>query len=85
MTTLHQQLQKETKGDNGNENPSPQTTKDFDVGVEVKASSEHKLTSPKKTKQTPKTEHELVENVPGLEIPTNPEVIYRPCQISLDI
>jgi len=79
--TLFRQFQKGHS--NGNENP--ETSKDFAAGVEVKASSEHELTSPKKTKQTPETEHELFENVPGLEIPTNPEVIYRPCQISLDI
>ncbi|XP_039687986.1 uncharacterized protein [Medicago truncatula] len=70
-TRFRQQFQKETKGNNsGNENP--ETSKKIAVGVEVKASSEHELTSPKKkTKQTPETEHELVENVPDLEIPTN--------------
>ncbi|AES70777.2 hypothetical protein MTR_3g062230 [Medicago truncatula] len=70
LRALFRQLQKETKGhNNGNENP--ENSKGFAAGVEVKASSEHKLTSPKKTKETPKTEHELVENVPDLEIPTN--------------
>ncbi|AES70786.2 uncharacterized protein [Medicago truncatula] len=70
-TLFRQQLQKETKGNNsGNENP--ETSKKIAVGVEVKASSEHELTSPKKKmKRTPETEHELVENVPDLEIPTN--------------
>ncbi|RHN67987.1 putative P-loop containing nucleoside triphosphate hydrolase, leucine-rich repeat domain, L [Medicago truncatula] len=48
-----------------------QTAKGFAAGFEVKASSEHELTSPNKTKQTPDTEHELVENVSDLEIPTN--------------
>jgi len=43
---FRQQLQEDTKGhDSGNENP--ETSKDFSVGVEVKASSEHELTSPK--------------------------------------
>jgi len=41
-----QQLKKKTKGNNsGNENP--ETSKKFAVGVEVRASSEHELTSPK--------------------------------------
>ncbi|XP_024634174.1 uncharacterized protein [Medicago truncatula] len=71
--TLFQQLQRETKGhDSGNENPSPQTTKDFVVGIEVQTASEHKLTSPQiKMKETPQTENELIENAPDLEIPTN--------------
>jgi len=44
-----------------------------------------------KTKQTEKAEHGFVENVTNLEIPsaalipTNSEVIRRPCQIPLDI
>ena len=83
LRALFRQLQKETKGqDSGNENP--ETSKDFAAGFEVNASSEHELTSPKKTKQTPKTEHELVENVPDLEIPTNSKVISKPCRIALE-
>ncbi|MCH80920.1 CC-NBS-LRR resistance protein, partial [Trifolium medium] len=31
--------------DNGNENPSAEITKDFDVGIEVEAASEHEFTS----------------------------------------
>jgi hypothetical protein len=42
-------------------------------------------------KPTPEAKHEIVENVPDLEIrsvvmlPTNSEVICRPCEIPLDI
>jgi hypothetical protein len=46
--TLFEQLKEETKGhDSSNENPSPKTSEDFAAGVEVKASSEHELTSSK--------------------------------------
>jgi len=42
-------------------------------------------------KHKPEADHEFVENVPYLEIPpvallpTNSKVIFRPCQIPLDI
>ncbi|KEH33799.1 hypothetical protein MTR_3g453010 [Medicago truncatula] len=39
-------VQQQSKGcDNGNENPSVETTKDFDVGSKVQASSGHEMTS----------------------------------------
>nr|XP_027190580.1 uncharacterized protein LOC101504174 isoform X2 [Cicer arietinum] len=62
---VFQQLQEESDGsDSGNESPSAETTEDFDGGIEVEAASQIQM------KLTPEAEHEFVENVPDLEIPS---------------
>jgi hypothetical protein len=85
-------LSTDSKGyNNGNENPSVETTKDFDVGSKVQAvSSGHEMTY-SQVNANLFIEHEFVENVLSLEIPsiailpTNSKVICRTCRIRLHI
>ncbi|XP_073225131.1 uncharacterized protein [Cicer arietinum] len=61
---LQQLLEASDGSDSGNESPSAETTEDFDGGIEVEVASQIQL------KLTPEAEHEFVENVPDLEIPS---------------
>jgi len=99
LITLYKRFRKQAEGHaSGNENPQVNTNKNFAVVIEILCLPHlNPITMTIylnqtcyffvqiKMKQTPETEHELVESVPDIEIPTNSEVICRPCQIPLDI
>ncbi|XP_039683629.1 uncharacterized protein [Medicago truncatula] len=72
MESAFPQFQEEYKGqDNGNENLKAETTKEFASWIEVQAALGQNLTSSQiKMKETLEEEHEFVENVLDLEIPS---------------